>query len=178
MKFEEFCQIIQPPETPVENGETEEWGRVEKAIGTRLPNDYKNYINVFGTGCLANFLWVFNPFTRNTNLNLLNQVTVQLNAITTLEEEFGEKSPYQVYPTPGGLLPWGITDNGDVLFWLTNDEPDYWNVVICSARGREYEEFEATIIDFLHRLIFEAVSSEIIPNKLLNRSHLFSVINL
>lgn len=177
MEFKAFCQAIQPPREPIESSSIKEWGRVEKTIGSKLPSDYKNYINVFGTGCLANFFWVFNPFTENTNLNLLHQVTAQLDAISVLKEEFDEICPYPIYPALGGLLPWGITDNGNVLFWLTCGEPDLWHVAISSARGSEYEEFEATMTGFLCDLVFGFISSKLVPSELFIQNSAFKVIN-
>lgn len=44
-------------------------------------------------------------------------------------EDFSEQVPFPLWPEPGGLLPWGSTDNNDHVFWLTIGEPDRWPVV-------------------------------------------------
>jgi len=177
MPLESFCEVIQPPDQPIENGEVEGWNAVEQTLKTRLPSDYKDYINVFGTGCLSNFIWVFNPFSKNLNLNLHNQISAQLNAITTLEKEFNESCPYPIYPELGGLLPWGITDNGDVMFWIANGEPDSWKIVVHESRGTMYEMFETTLTNFLIDLSLERIVSKIIPIELLNRDAQFKSAN-
>jgi hypothetical protein len=150
-----------------------EWPKIESAIGITLPNDYKGYINTFGTGCIGGFLWVFNPFSQNENLNLLKQIQKQLDILSVLKNELGKECPYPLFPESGGLLPWGITDNGNVLFWRTIGSADDWNVVIGEGRGPEYEEFADTVTNFLRKLIVGDIESRIIPHDFLNRSVLF-----
>jgi hypothetical protein len=170
MALENFCKTIKPPNQPIENGGIEEWNGVEQALKTKLPSDYKNYVNNFGTGCISNFIWVFNPFSKNSNLNLHAQIKAQLDAIATLENEFNEIYPYSIHPKSGRLLPWGITDNGDVMFWLTDGEPDSWKTVIHESRGTRYETFDATITNFLMDLNLGRITSKIIPIELLDRN--------
>jgi len=115
--------------------------------------------------------------SKNLNLNLHNQISAQLNAITTLEKEFNESCPYPIYPELGGLLPWGITDNGDVMFWIANGEPDSWKIVVHESRGTMYEMFETTLTNFLIDLSLERIVSKIIPIELLNRDAQFKSAN-
>lgn len=169
MILEALCNVISPPETPYDTGETEAWQEIEEKIGCALPSDYKAYIHRFGTGCIGKFVWVFNPFTDNANLNLLHQITVQLDVLHTLEEQFDVACPYPLYPQPGGLLPWGITDNGDVLFWRTIGNPDQWIIVIHEPRGPEYEEHPGGVVDFLTDLVLGNSDSTIIPFELIDQ---------
>jgi hypothetical protein len=176
MALEQFVETIQPPTKPVENGKNEDWIEVEQALKTKLPSDYKNYINIFGTGCLFDFIWVFNPFSKNSNLNLYSQIKLQLDAIIILEKEFDERCPYPIYPVMGGLLPWGITNNGDIMFWFTKGEPNFWTTAIHESRGSKYETFEASLTNFIIDLNFGKIMSEIIPIQLLDRNAKFKSI--
>src|SRR6266498_3741556 len=96
----------------------EEWEQAEKALGTTLPRDYKQLINAYGACCLCNFIWVFSPFTENHHLNLHAQVKRILDGMQTLQQKYAEERKYPLFPQPGGLLPWGTSDNGDVFYWL------------------------------------------------------------
>lgn len=159
---------------PIEIGTVETWSAIEKSIGIVLPRDYKEYIGVFGTGCIGDFLWPLNPFSENKYLNLVKAMDGLLFALRTLKEEFGDSQcPYLLYPEPEGLLPWGITDNGDGLFWLTVGPPDNWVVVINEARAPLYEEYKESMTGFLAKLIEGKIVSEIIPADFLNRNVLF-----
>ena len=117
--------IIAPPDLPRESGSPAAWAAVEEELGIALPNDYKEYVHTFGTGKIADFVLPYNPFSDNRFLNLLKQVPKQVGTLRQMKEEFGEEEcPYPLYPDPAGLLPWGCTDNGNILFWLTTGHPD------------------------------------------------------
>ena len=163
--LESLYRVLLPPVTPIETGSTEEWQGIEKTIGIALPSDYKQYINIFGTGCIGSFLWLFNPFSRNKHLNLLRQIDIKIDALRILKEKWGDKQcPYPLYPEPEGLLPWGTTDNGDVLFWLTIGHPDEWLVVINEARAPIYEEYQESMTNFLSKILSGELVSEVFPN--------------
>ena len=57
----------------------------------------------------------------------------------------GEPMPHDL----GELLPWAITDNGDVLYWRTAGDPDEWIVTINEGRGPEWHEYPGGTADFL-----------------------------
>jgi hypothetical protein len=173
MTIESLYKVMTPPTLPVEAGSVEAWPAIEKIIGVTLPNDYKQYINAFGTGYIGRFLWPFTPFSENEYLNLRDQINYSLDVLRELEENWGEECPYPLYPDPEGLLPWGRTDNGDVLFWLTVGHPDDWPTVINEARGPLYEEYQASMTDFLAKLISGEITSDIMPYDFLDRDALF-----
>jgi len=153
-----------PPEAPVETGSPGAWPSIEDQIGSPLPRDYKEYINIYGTGSLGGFLWPYNPFSKNQNLNLLRRAQLDASALRQLREEFGEEEvPFPLHPEPGGLLSWGVTDNGDGLYWLTVGDPDAWPVVVNEARGPQFERYEESATSFLARLISGEIVSEALP---------------
>jgi hypothetical protein len=174
MTLKALIEVMPPPKRPVETGSAEQWTNVEESLGTALSTDYREYNNTFGTGCIGAFLWPYNPFSSNENLNLLTRGKLILEAMSVIKERFGDTEvPYPLFPEPGGLLPWGSTDNGDSLFWLTTGNPDEWPVVVNESRGPSFEEFEESMTGFLARLINEEISSEIIPSYFLDKEALF-----
>ncbi|MEI8574477.1 SMI1/KNR4 family protein [Methylomonas sp. LW13] len=152
MTIERVKSILSPPSRPTDVPKNEVWGEIEARIGTLLPSDYKAFIKQYGTGRIANFLWIFNPFSRNENLNLVAQLDRQRDVFSDLES-FGEVLPYKLFPEDGGIFPFAMTDNGDVLFWRTGANPEQWGIVINDARSPEWQEFALTFGEFLFELL-------------------------
>lgn len=172
MSIEQLHQILTPPLSPVEGGTSSDndmvtWSDIEKQLGTKLPGDYKSFIRTFGTGSIGSFLWVFNPFSKNPHLNLLNQRKAQLDNLRILHDQYGIECPYPLNAEDGGLLPWGITDNGDTLFWKSQNNSEQWSVVLHEARGPDYEEYAINMTTFLYDLITGLLHSNIIARDLL-----------
>ncbi|MCI0662085.1 MAG: SMI1/KNR4 family protein, partial [Acidobacteria bacterium] len=63
-----------------------------------------------------------------------------------------------------GLLPFAMTDNGDVLHWDTLGMPEDWTVIVNEARAPEYDEFESNFTDFLYGILTETVMCSIFPS--------------
>jgi hypothetical protein len=118
-----------------------------------LPRDYKALVCAYGTGSWKGFLWVLNPFASNVYLNLFEQAKLQLDAERLLRAKWPEQIPFALYPEPGGLFPWAMTDNGDRLYWLTKGEPDCWPTVVYESRGPGYDYHELCCCAFLRQWV-------------------------
>ncbi|CAN7452254.1 SMI1/KNR4 family protein [Phenylobacterium sp. LjRoot219] len=116
MTIEALIKVLPPPVEPFEafNGP---WEPIEAELGVVLPDDYKAFARLYGVGYFIEFLGVDIPRSRNPNRRLEYQARVVCEGLASLE--FLDEPPYPFWPTPGGLLPFGGTDNGDDLFWLT-----------------------------------------------------------
>lgn len=162
MAIEDLIAKMPPPEAPLEaRGAT--WASVEDTIGTVLPGDYKAYIERYGSGRINGFVWIFNPFSSRQGINLVNQISVQLGALKTLAQDFGEQCPYPLFPENGGLLPLGMTDNGDVIHWLTKGKSSDWKIVVNEARGPRYEEFDGDLTSFLRKILTRDSQCSLLP---------------
>jgi hypothetical protein len=116
---------------------------------------------------LLDFLLPFNPFATNKYRDLVWQMAAQLSALREVKAEHGTNGcPYPLHFEPNGLLPWGVTDNGDVLFWLTVDHPDQWTVVVNESRGPTYEHFPGSMTVFLQAFLARSLETEIFPDDL------------
>jgi hypothetical protein len=162
MGIETLQAILKSPEQPRETPKQENWEEVVNRLSLPLPTDYRKYIELYGTGRIDKFLWILNPFSVNANLNLFEKVRVELDALRELQAS-GEFLPYPLFPEKGGLLPFGITDNGDVLHWLTRGAPDEWQVVVNESRAPEYEEFRLGLADFLAQILSRSAICRIFP---------------
>lgn len=161
MSIEVLTKFLQPPSLPIESKGS--WSRAESKIGAKLPGDFKSYIETYGTGSIKNFITIFNPFSNRTSLNLAEQQVQQLDVLRALTAEFGEHCPFELFPTSPGLLPVGMTDNGDVIFWYTQKDPENWTIVVNESRSPAYEQFDCNLTTFLAGLLDGSIESSVFP---------------
>lgn len=173
MSVDQLTAIVAPPKVPV--AAVGKWSDVESSLGTSLPDDYKRYVETFGTGCLSGFFWVFSPFSENVNLNLASGNAAALRALDELKARFPEEVDYPLFPRDGGLLAWGATDNGDVLYWQTLGSPDDWHVVVNASRDPRTELYRMGMTTFLAKALTGGIISEIFPDDLARGAPSFAV---
>jgi hypothetical protein len=162
MSLEILLTVMPPPMRPAEAPVAEDWRAVEVQLGVALPEDYKHFIQKYGTGKISDFLWIFSPFTTRENLNLHSQIEVQRAVLDELRS-FGEPIPYDYFPIAGGLLPFGMSANGDVLFWKTCASSEQWPVVVNEARSPSWEVFDIPMAQFIFDILSGKRSSKILP---------------
>ncbi|MBC2373031.1 SMI1/KNR4 family protein [Listeria booriae] len=160
MYLEKLKTILSPPVKAVNSGSNIEWKDAEKKLGVEFPPDYKEFISTFGTGVIDDFLWIYNPFTDNKNVNIFVQMKGNNAAYCTLKEEFPDDYPYSVFPEIGGLLPLGVTDNGDVLNWITT--PGKWTILVYGGSGNF--EYQGTITEFIFDVLSQNINCIVFPD--------------
>lgn len=132
VELDQLIELVAPPSTPL--GLNRSWAEVETELGLKLPSDYKKFIEQYGDGVIAGagvdlgYIGIWN--WRSTK-NALKGIT---NVIKNYEAErrAGHDFPYDCFPAPGGLLPFGATPNGDHFNWRTEGDPESWDVVFYS----------------------------------------------
>jgi len=162
MSFEKLKSILRVPNSAISSGNSSEWSEVEGKLGTVLPTDYKEFISLYGSGIIGNFITIYSPFTENENMNLFIQQKLNKDAYLTLKVSYPEDFPYDVYPTNGGILPWGRTDNGDTLNWVVNTHGD-WAILVDGGSG-DYFEYNGSMTGFLHAVLSGRVVCSIFPS--------------
>jgi hypothetical protein len=170
MTIENLIKAVPPPLTPIEAFKGP-WDEVEAELGTALPPDYKDFVRLYGSGYFMQFLGVAVPRSRNPNTRLESHVpgvSESFRGFITFEDV-----SYAVWPTPGGLVPFGTTDNGDDLFWLSNGAPSEWRVVVFGRGLLRFEAFDCDLTDFLAGLATGAILPEDFPGDLLPCDRLF-----
>jgi hypothetical protein len=146
--LEELRRMVPPPGEP---RLTEvNWGAVRSRFGFRPPEDYRAFIESYGAGSIDDILWIHHPTTADEHRNLgwwLDTVTEALGAI---RQELPEEVPFPLWPEPGGLIPWGITDDGASCYWRSSDaDPDRWTVVVGEARGPRWHKHTGSMTEFV-----------------------------
>jgi len=147
MTLENLVRILPPPTHPYNIGTPNEWATIEEALGFVLPTDYKQFTHTYGTGRIAGFLVVRNPFVASDSDNLLRAADDTLEYLRAAREIDAETVPYPLYREPEGLFPWGTTDQEQTLLWHRVGSPDQWTVVVSD----EYTcwQYEQTMTDLL-----------------------------
>ena len=163
MPIDALIAILAPPPEPQEAGRESEWARVEHELGVRLPEDYKKFVQIYGSGMIDGFVVVLNPFSANRNINLIEAGRLDREALAELRAGYPDDYRHDLYPAPGGLLPFAITDNANVFYWNTNGEPDRWTVVVYEGRGPAYCEFGRGMSDVLAGLLARTVRFDVLP---------------
>lgn len=177
MSFQELAEILNKPLNPIETVDANQWEFFELVTGIFLPDDYKEYLGFYGTGIIGGVITPYNPFCKRQLWKArytCRDWMRELCAIIEHKQQFGKAVfPYPVYPDPGGVLPWGSTDNGDRLFWLTTNSPNDWKVLMNESRSSSFEVFEHSMTGFIKGLITGEIESEIIPYDSIDRDNLF-----
>lgn len=65
---------------------------------------------------------------------------------------------------PGGLLPWGISIDGDIFCWTTAGASGKWKVVVM-CRHSEPESFDTSMCQFLIDAIRGQITSVAMPEE-------------
>lgn len=137
-------------------GTSEAWTTIEAEIGTRLPEDFKEYTRLYGAGQWGNFFGIMNPFSAGNSAKYWKD---WMRKRFEGYEEFQKKwpddtAPFPVFPKPEGLLAFGYNDNGGTLCWQTKGDPDSWRIVCLDGKLSErYDVFDMTLTGFLESLV-------------------------
>ena len=163
MSYITLANILRRPAQPTEIPRVAEWTGVEEHLGAVLPEDYTDFVLNFGTGKINDFLIVLNPFSSNQYVNLINRAQTERQSYETLKWEFPQYYVDVVYPAPSGILPFGVTDNGEVLYWRTAGSPEEWTVTVYESRGPKHFDFQGGMATFLAAILTREIECEVLP---------------
>ncbi|MEU9503152.1 SMI1/KNR4 family protein [Streptomyces sp. NPDC048196] len=156
-----LARIIErvPPPAETIDGHGD-WASAEELLGTALPHDYKQLVEIYGRGDFWGALCLCTPFGDDNPVRLAADL---LDDYGPMRESWPEQYPYPLFPEQGGLLTWAVTDIGTRLCWLTAGLPASWSIVIWS-RDDEYERFDCGAATFLESWLSGLLTSELLPH--------------
>ncbi|WP_371484233.1 SMI1/KNR4 family protein [Kitasatospora sp. NBC_00315] len=129
------------------------WDRCAAETGVVLPQDYRAFVDRYGSVRICNDLlvWVpsaqFDPhgFEKFVRANRFAEEDILL-AYEDREEEI----PFEIHPAPGGLLAWANNTKGDYCFWHTvGTDPDAWPVVVWIQDDLRWDVVDVTATELL-----------------------------
>lgn len=159
-----LTELEPPPPSPVAPGSPAAWETVESRLGLRLPQDYKDYIGLYGAGQWADFFGIMDPFYRWKHPqapDFYSWIPMRLEGLDEMHRQYPEHiAPFHRHPAPNGLFPFAYDDNGGTLCWQVSGEPDSWRIICLDGKLSErYDQFDMTLTGFLSSLL----SKEIFP---------------
>jgi hypothetical protein len=144
--IEALAAVVAPPEAPY-RAFTGPWARVEAYLGTELPQDYKDFARLYGSGLFLDLIIIDVPCLDDPRLTLETAVRETSHWFGQLRDQ-----RYPLWPRIGGLIKFGFSENGDYLFWLARGPPEDWKVVFWDRGLSEdecFEEFDCGMAEFL-----------------------------
>ncbi len=158
----DLTALVQPTRALTEQLD---WTNIEHQLGHRLPQDYKRIVEAYGPGAFDGFIWVLQPSGANQNLDLRRQRDVQLAGLRELQAG-GEEVPFGLEIGNEELVPWAITDNGDVCYWVrsSSQDPDDWIVTVNEARGPRWTTFALSASEFLVVVLSGNLTVDLFPH--------------
>ncbi|MET7520321.1 hypothetical protein ABZS88_44680 [Streptomyces sp. NPDC005480] len=110
-----------------------DWPAIEADLGTRLPSDYKEVVDLFGAGSFDEYFELAVPGGPGASRN-----------------------PWKRYlpdVASGGLVPWGWSEYELGLMWSTSaTDPDEWTVV-TQSEGDDEQQFDCGAAEFILRML-------------------------
>jgi hypothetical protein len=142
-----IAKLIPPPRSP--RGLDQSWNAVERELGLALPRDYKEFIDLYGSGQLSSsegwaVIWNFRDaslFGKHLREALCGEESI-IQSYKRLATETDYPCPHPTYPEPGGLLPFASVNDVQNLNWLTIGAPDCWDVVYFHFDGLEFTRLQ------------------------------------
>jgi hypothetical protein len=167
--LEQLRRLLPPPAEPVEAAPPDGWAEVQAALGTGLPEDFKAFTELYGSGKVDDFLYLFNPFAPGQDGNLLYEKDRVLAAYAETRQKFPARLPLPPFPEDGGVLPLGRSDNGDELYWVTEGDPGDWPVALLESRAARQEIHRMPVTGFLAALAAGELVTAILPDEVVHR---------
>jgi len=167
MTLDALRQVIPPPVEPT-GVFLGPWEPIEAELGTALPPDYKDLVRVYGSGYYMDFFVILVPRCAK----LFKRLETQVPSICANFFDRDELA-YPLWPDRGGLVPFGATENGDLLFWLPRGAPEDWGVVVWDSGLWKFEAFDCDVTSFIAGLATGEIIPEEFPEDLVTCDHLF-----
>lgn len=135
-----------------------DWASVEDRLGTALPADYKEFVAAFGQGlfgydaCLS-WLGIHVPDADHMSRDLIRHAA-WLSAFAALHPGTDRRAEFGLFPAPGGLLQWAVTERGHGFYWLTGDpDPNRWPILAHNRDDWRWHRLDGSAVECVFGLL-------------------------
>lgn len=130
---------LMPP--TAESDTSVDWGRLSESWGKEFPDDYRQFIEVYGAGTIENYLSVLRPESEGEQPAPDDMLMETLNAENAWARE--QKSP-ELAGTNPELIAWGLDASSDILCWdASGDDPTTWPVLVRNRGDDLWSRYDA-----------------------------------
>jgi hypothetical protein len=171
MSIERLLKVVAPPERPDEPF-SGPWEPTENFVGSPLPQDYKDFVRLFGSGSFMDFLGINVPRVESRYVRF--ETALSQSRYLFQQALPPEDRRYPIWPDPGGLILVGHTDWREGVFWVPNGDPSSWTIAIWDAGWDEREDIPCNLTDFLAGLADGSLSPNYFPEDLLPCDAIFT----
>jgi len=161
----ELSNLVSPPDHLIDKPSKAVWSKFEKEMQLKVPEDIKQLLETYGSGRFSDFLHLLVPDANNKYLCMKyknDEFSTYYNNCQELAGEEDPLSPYAVHPQQAGLVLWGVTDNGNFLFWYP--QGNSYKTVLTDWRLHLWEDYETNATDFLLQLFSGKLVSDVFPD--------------
>ena len=128
--LEQLVELVPPPPALRELGYRPDWDRVESALGTALPSDFKRLTELYGTGDFCDQVALTAPaLSTGSDTTSEDDFARHLRRTVDVLRDFDTWREIGIWPDPGGLLTAVNITTGSELLWVTSGHPDQWQCV-------------------------------------------------
>ncbi|MFE8991258.1 SMI1/KNR4 family protein [Streptomyces collinus] len=148
-----------PP--PAESPPPVDWALAESDLGTALPADYKQLVEIYGDGIFDETIWLLAPYSAYDDCDLHAQRTEREEILADLWEF--EDKPAGLQEAGAWVLPWAFEEGtGAFLYWLARpgQSPDDWTVLYNEGRGPLWEHHDMGCLAFLLAVLTGTAETE------------------
>jgi hypothetical protein len=142
------------------------WDSSRAEVGFDFPEDFRDFIDTYGSVVLNNLLSIWSPQIAPRRFNAPSGLSGFSNYVWFCSKEGGqgilrerlrsrwpEGQPYPVWPERGGLILWGRSPRKHQCYWVTEgDDSNSWPIVVWFDET-EWLRFDMSFSQFLLEVV-------------------------
>jgi len=137
----------------VKKPKAKDWKRIEDEKELSFPNDYKEFVDVYGACVLLNCLGIHSPFTKPSLFDHHRQIRKLAGSVA------------QFFPDSPGLLECGSDEYSSLLMWKADASvpPDDWTMLYTQSNFIYSEDHECGLVEYLVKWLRGEIAPEWLP---------------
>ncbi|MFI1154884.1 hypothetical protein [Streptomyces sp. NPDC020817] len=129
-----------------------DWHAIEAVIDSRLPGDYKKFIERLGAGSVEGCLDIRPPLPDAVEGAAIRRIPREVSE-TFSANSWNDPAAEAAYRVEDMLI-WGETSGADTLCWITAEaDPDHWPVAVYNRGDLAWFVYDCGLSEFLLKVI-------------------------